>query len=227
MFAKKINDIKIRSGHIICERFLNMNIIDLESYISKLQYTGVNKVKDVTVENYKFSPFIVSFYHFIYSYLRIPSESEFIENYYKLNSIDYTNDYVNIDNSTFSKSSLDARILRTYPSLIRDYHFVILLSEYKELNVEYSLNDDYYNGLDIKINYNDINYYLSLYINTSRGASFKEQKYKRHNYNDINEIELNVEFNQLKKVGEFYLLTENDIKNVLNLIKFNNDDEVN
>jgi hypothetical protein len=88
--------------------------------------------------------------------------------------------------------------------------------------IDYSMERDYYNGLDIKITYKKREFFISLFIDTIRGNYFKHKKTTRHDYSSVHEIELSVNFNSLTKLGSVYVLNQSHIhqlENTLNDIK--------
>ena len=119
---------------------------------------------------------------------------------------------VTIQNQEFEIEGIKERMNRTYPSLIRDLHFLYLLEKSKRFDqVDYSMERDYYNGLDIKLNYKGKSCFVSLFIDTTRGRYFKQKKTLRHNNEEIIEIVFSVEFNSLTKRGAIYLLNDKHI----------------
>jgi hypothetical protein len=84
--------------------------------------------------------------------------------------------------------------------------------------VEYSMSKDFYNGLDIRIRFRQKDFYVSLFIDSSRGIYYKTRKKTRHNYMEVNEIEFNVDFSTLQLFGDIYLLTPEHIKILIDRI---------
>ncbi|MDR7128276.1 hypothetical protein J2X69_000604 [Algoriphagus sp. 4150] len=192
---------------------------ELEDQIEKLTYSGESKPKDFKVEHTKFPPFIQAFYYLFFASLKIPSETEFLQTY--LNSfgkIEHNNFIFN--GEVFELEGLKNRILRTYPSLIRDLHFVYLLIESARFDqVTYSMRTDYIDGLDIKISYLNVDYFISLFINTSRAQFYKREKENRHDYAGIKQVEFSVDRSSLKKCGQILLLTETHIDSLILTLK--------
>ncbi|WP_194775026.1 hypothetical protein [Pararhodonellum marinum] len=212
---KKIIDVKISNKEISVSRDAKISIIDLENQIKQLDYSGENKPKDPNVENASIPPFIQSFYYLFFKDLRIPTENEYCETYLEFIGGD-VNGNVLVSGLVLCKDGLLNRMKRTYPSLVRDLHFIYLLEESEIFEeVEYSMRKDYFNGLDIRLIYNKIEFYVSLFIDTTRGVYFKKKKRTRHDFSTVNEIEFNVAFSSLKKVGNFYLLTPEHVKILL------------
>lgn len=218
MFLKKIIDVKISRKTISVSREANISTRELEDQISKLQFSGERNPKTPQVENAPLPPFIQSFYYLFFKSLRIPTEKEFCDYYLELIG-GSLNGKVVIDGETYDLNPVIYRMKRSYPSLLRDLHFLYLLEEsglFEE--VEYSMHKDFYNGLDIKVRYSQKDYFVSLFIDSSRGTYYKARKRTRHDYTEVNEIEFNVEFSTLKSFGSIYLLTPEHIKILIDRI---------
>jgi len=222
MFLKKIKDIRISNNRISIIRDAEISIADLELQISHLPYSGAGNSKDSLVENAKLPPFIQVFYYLFFQGLRVPTENQLFETYVqwlggihndKIKFIDFEYDAVGIEN----------RLKRTYPSLIRDVHFLYLLESSNRFeNIEYSMEIDYNNGLDLKVKYEGKEVFVSIFIDTSRGTYYKHKKTTRHDYSIIDELEFNVDFNGLTKVGNIYLLNNSHVDLLEERIKNDN-----
>ncbi|WP_131553749.1 hypothetical protein [Pedobacter frigiditerrae] len=220
-FQKNIKDIYIENGNWTIVRSSFSNLVQLEQQIAKLPYNGCGLKKDEAVENTLFPPFLQVFYYLIYQHKSIPNEELYFSEYLKWLNVDpKTNGQFAYQGNMYSIEGLKARALRAYPSLIRDIHFYYFLLESKEFeNVKYSMHADYYEGLDILVTRQDVTYGVSILINTKRGAAFKKLKERRHNYeNNIKEIILKVDFSELHKNGNFYLLDKEQLKRLLSEI---------
>jgi hypothetical protein len=219
MFLRKIKDIQIINGDIAVFRQANIKAHELELQVSKYSYGGNKRIKNPLVENAVFPPFIQVFYYLFYRKLCIPAEKEFCDTYIEWLGGSNSDEFIKIEGVEYPVFDLKSRMLRAYPSLIRDLHLYYLLVESEHFTkVEYSLYTDYYEGLDIKLTYKDAVYFLSVYIKTIRGIVYKEKKTQRHDYDTYKEVRLGVEFASLKKTGEFYLLQKEHISLILELI---------
>ena len=149
----------------------------------------------------------------------MPTEDVFFTEYLKWMNISLTDKKFRFNNQEFNVSGLKCRILRTYPSLIRDIHFYYFLLESKKFDdVKYSLKKDL-NGTDLTISKNGIEFCVSIFIDSLRSNGYKIQKEGRHNYSTVKEIRLNVVFKEMDKVGEFYLLGEKHLNHIEEVIK--------
>ncbi|MEQ8520482.1 MAG: hypothetical protein RLN79_06920 [Cytophagales bacterium] len=218
MFLRKIKDIRIIGDEIHAIRKTKITTKELELQISDLQYSGQKLELEENVEQAQLPPFVQVFYYYFFAFLKIPSEVEFWNIY---------NSWINpkkketivIKNKKLKTLNIKSRLLRTYPSLIRDLHFLYLLNESRKFDsIEYSMHRDYFDGIDLRVRYKNVDSYISLYINTERGDFYKKRKTKRHDYSVINEIEFKVNFDELKKCGSIYLLKEFHVHTLINLI---------
>ena len=134
-------------------------------------------------------------------------------NYYS-NEFKCTRNRVECFGKSFDIDALSGRILRTYPSLIIDFDFYLMLVESRKFEqVIYSCMQDI-QGKDIIIKDNGKEYIISLFVDTSRSKYFKKVKNLfRHNYSD-NEIRLPLKLNGARKCGDFMLCSEQDAERV-------------
>lgn len=220
MFLKSISDIKISGELIAIERKLDCSASKLEKQIEDLHTTSEGALRDKEVENAKFPPFVQVFYFKFFQQLILPSEDQLIYEYYKWLGINSKAEWFEWEHQTFSRKGLEARIKRTYPSLLRDIHFLFLLKESEIFeDVNYSMKKDYYNGLDLSLKYRGKLYHASVFIDTMRGSHYKNRKRYRHDYQDVCEVELAVAFDSLTLVGNIYLLNRDHIALLKDLIE--------
>ncbi len=211
MFLENINDITISKGIISVSRETNLTSKDIEQQISLIRYSPSTYGKSDLIENTRMPPYIQVFYYLFFKELRIPTFDAFVQTYKEWISKPNMDSY--LEQHALTMDAITARMNRTFPSLLRDVHFLYLLDEdgFFE-NVNYSMEKDYLNGIDISFNKNSQEYYISLFIDTSRAKYFKKKKTHRHGVNSSIEIELNVDFNSLSKRGDIYLLNNQHIK---------------
>ena len=220
-----INDIKFMNseGYLLKENTLSLN--ECESQMRKIQYdliyNNYRGHKDENgVEKTQFPSVIFAFYNIVFNHSKIPSPSELLDEYYSIYSSEIiTNEnFVTYKNRVFNKQDLDARILRTYPSLVRDYHFYLLLVETGCFDkVIYSCKNDIA-GKDLLVCHYGKEYVLSLFVKTRRSDFFKTIKNSfRHNYGK-NEIQLPLDLNKATKCGDFFVYDNNDVEKVKTII---------
>ena len=225
-----IIDIKFYNNETYLLKKNSITSSKIEKIISKYSYSGEKLIKDELVENSKLPPFITIFYKFIFEKDNIPTEEELF-NYYLISYYDTINDKECIIkkslsdiycNQTLNINGIKARLLRSYPSFIRDFHFYCLCSESNLFSkVVYSLNTDYFDGYDLLIDYKGNRYAVSLFIETNRGNYYKYRKQNRHKYDQYKEIILKINKSECKNVGRFYLYTPEHVKNLLDSLNNN------
>jgi len=218
MFRKGITDIELKGNQISVSRNLDISVVEAESQITELNYSGVGLSKDPKVEKAKLPAFALAFYYHLFSQRSIPTEKELFDRYITFSG-KLEEDQVIIEDERYSKEGMRARLLRTYPSLIRDFHFYLLLQDSGHFqSVGYSLSKDYYKGLDLSVEHAGIMYHLSVFIQTKRSVEFKEKKYSRHDYQGINEITVPLSFDSMKKLGSVFVCTNEHVQMVLEKI---------
>lgn len=218
MFLRRIKDIQISKKHISITRDATLSIEELEKQISLVSYEPAKDSKSGEIESAMLPPFIQVFYFLFFSYLKIPTLED-CWNTYAAWLGGERNEKVEINGTKYNIDGVRNRLNRTYPSLLRDLHFLYLIEESGKFDeADYSMDRDYYNGLDLKITYNNQNFYVSIFIDTSRGRYFKHKKIERHDYSIINEIEFQVSFDSLSKIGNIYLLNNKHVELLENMI---------
>jgi len=221
----EIFDIKFFNGQTYLLKTCKISSVDIESAVKALPYSGERLQKDELVEKSLLPPFILAFYKFLFEKNSIPTEDElceyYLNNYYIVDDngkckVKKSAKYYSQDRE-FNITGIKARLLRSYPSLIRDFHFFQLCTESKYFaKVVYSLNIDYYDGYDLIIDYNSKKYAVALFIKTNRGRFYKNQKINRHSHiNDYIEVSLSIDKTTCRKVGNFYLYTAKHVNELL------------
>jgi hypothetical protein len=219
MFRKAITDIELKGDQISVSRNLDISLSEAEEQIAKLNYSGVGLLKDPKVEKAKLPPFALAFYYHLFSQRSIPTEKELFDRYISFSGKREEEEVV-IEDNRYAVDGLRARLLRTYPSLIRDFHLYLLLKESKCFDsVGYSLSKDYYDGLDLSVKYSEQIYHLSVYVQTKRSAEFKKKKYARHDYSGVKEITIPLAFGSLRQLGSIYVCTTSHVQTVLDKIE--------
>jgi hypothetical protein len=196
--------------------YLKFSNQDIEEKIKTYSLNFIS-VKDPEVEyKIKFPPFLIPFYGFIYLKNNIPNQEDFYE-YYMSENYEFFNEKKFTDKILYG---LKARLYRTYPSLIRDVHFLTFINENLSThNVLYNTKLDMVEGIDLMISSPSGLYYaINLYTNTRLSLMNRRKKMYRHTkFENVNYIELPVNFNGSNKCGDFYLYGTNELE----LIKSN------
>lgn len=217
-------NVEIYNGHIRETKELPLTVAELEASLQLHKYTGENRPKDPSVENLVLPPISLSFYSYVYASNRVPSEMDLMESY--LNQEEFfayvPNNMVQVSysnkTSTVPLDALIARILRTYPSLVRDLHFYLMAHESGLFSaVRYSVGADFKEGVDIKVQHNGKWYNIGLYVATKRSLFYKSKKLFRHHPVDMINLELHP--NEAHIVGNFMLYAKEHIIKLFNMIK--------
>lgn len=216
-----ILEVKFKNDRVFLLKEHGITLHDYEKQLSKIDYNSVyEKYKELKDENgaekEKFPPVNIVFYSHLFEYKRVPDTYELLMEYFEEYKNDfltnYDDNFVSYNGHTYSIDAVKARILRTYPSLIRDFHFYLMLIEDGSFDeIIYSCLSDI-EGKDIIIKHNGNKYIVSLYVNTKRSGFFKNIKNRyRHSYpND--EIKIPLNFSTATKCGDFYLYGSKEIK---------------
>lgn len=220
-----VRNVEIWNQHIREVRDLSLTSSQVESCILSYPYPGENRVKDPQVENAQLPPIAIIFYSAIYEFNTIPSPELLISLYLEqeyFSEAEPGNVLVAYNGETvrLSREGIIARVLRTYPSLLRDFHFYLLALESGLFEVvRYSFEDDYYQGIDLKVKYQGKWYSAALMQNTSRSLFFRNRKRYRHNGENADVINVELDRAQCKKCGDYYLFTKSHISSLVKAIE--------
>lgn len=215
----EIKDVKFMNNEVFLLKNTGITLEQCLSQIKNIKYDAYYDPyrceKDDTVENTQFPPIIFAFYSFVFYKQKIPTPEELVDNYFSINEKEITicKDSIIFREKEYKKKALIGRILRTYPSLIRDFHFYLLLVRENCFDkVIYSCRTDI-EGKDIIVKHRGKEYQISLFVKTRRSNFFKDIKNKfRHKY--INEIKIPLELESREKTGDFFLYSKRHIDTV-------------
>lgn len=219
-----ILNIELYNGHIRKTKDLALTVERLEETLQHYKYSGENRIKDPVVEDLALPPIASSFYNFIYETNMLPSEDDLIESY--LGQSDFFSylpgEKVEVTYSgkstVVSLEGLIGRILRTYPSLVRDFHFYLMAHESELFSaVRYSVIEDVGHGVDIKVQHNGKWYNIGLCLSSKRSLFYKFKKTFRHKPVDIIYIEL--KSNEAHKVGDYMLYSQWHVGQLMRQLK--------
>ena len=219
-----IINIEMYNNHIRAVRDFSLTATELEETIKQYPYTGERRVKDPKVENSQLPPIALCFYWFVYECGTVPSPDDLIKLYLsqacfrRLSEEEYEVTY-GADTFVVSTDGLIARILRTYPSILRDIHFYLLAVESKLFQaVRYSFEDDFKNGVDIKVQYNGKWFNIALMQNTRRALFFRSRKKSRHTNSNMDLINVELDPTKSKRCGDYNLYTMQHVEMVKKMI---------
>ncbi len=222
---KSTIDVRFEGEEVILVKQKKWTPKELEEQVAKLSYSGENLPKDLAVEKARLPPFALSFYKFIFFKSRLPDETELWNYYLKQHFTPAEGGcvQVNIRGSvkTFADSSIKARMLRSYPSLVRDFHFYVLCLRSDQFEeVRYSLHRDYFDGIDLCVVYAGVEFQVSILLNSQRAQMYKSQKYKRHEESPKNEVIMLFDLNRFsQEKGKIKLFSEMHVQELVEVLK--------
>ncbi len=220
-----IKDIKFMNGEGYLLKDLSLSLSQYEEQMGKIDYDryydNYRSCRDENgVEKTLFPSIIFAFYNIIFTQSKVPSPADLLNEYYTLNASELiiAGEQVIYKNRHFAKVDLDARILRTYPSLVRDHHFFLMLANEGCFDsVIYSCKNDIA-GKDLIVQHKGKKYIISLFIQTARSTFFKRIKNAfRHVYLN-KEIPMPLNLDRAKKCGDFFVYCTEDVEYVKSLI---------
>lgn len=214
----EIKDIKFYDNNVYLLKTCSLTSEKFKNIVKEFKYEDLyakyKAYKDEKrVEKTKFPAINVAFYKHIFENDTVPSPEGMLELYFDLYSdrVKIVEDKVIFNNDEYSLNALKARILRTYPSLIRDFHFYLMVKEANVFDkVTYSCADDI-NGTDVAITHQKVKYTVSLYTKTERSLKFKQIKDKFRNQYDENEIRIKLNLSKAYDCGQIKLYTQSDV----------------
>lgn len=172
-------------------------------------------IKDDTVEwGVAWPSFVYSFYKHLDP---LPTQAQFWE-YYTADNQDF---FQQRPLTPATRAALQARVYRTYPSLMRDLHFALFLRE-RLPHVLYNPQLDVEQGIDLLITHQKRYFALNLYTNTARAHHGRAQKQHRHTLiPQVTYLELPVALKGATRAGDFYLYGEREWRQVWQAIHIN------
>lgn len=220
-----IKDIKFMNGEGYLLKDLSLSLSQYEEQMRQIRYDQFydryrTHRDEYGVEKTQFPSIIFAFYNIVFSQNKIPHPADLLSEYYTINSGELLvdGDKVSYHGTSFNKMDLDARILRTYPSLIRDHHFFLMLtSEGCFDRVIYSCKNDIA-GKDIVIQHKSKEYIISLFVQTKRSTFFKRIKNVFRHVYQSKEIPLPLNLDTASRCGDFYVYSDEDIARVKSTI---------
>lgn len=214
-------DIRMLNGQMLIIKTNPITSKEVEQSIRSIRYQGQGLQKDEAVENAKLPSIAQTFYEHLFVY-GIPTPEQLIETYLRKYFL-LTEKHCKLPNSSslYSIEGVKARVYRTYPSLLRDFHFYLLCCESNLFEkVYYSLESDLREGIDLRVTYQGQHFAVALFVQTPRSKSYKQKKYFRHQPLNIPEICLEIDpFDKQNYVGDFALYQPSHVQLLLERIQ--------
>lgn len=160
--------------------------------------------------------FVDAFYDFIIKKAKVPTQEESYQYYLEFNA-----DFFRSLNRPDLMSGILARSYRTYPSLIRDVYFNKYIEEQlgTRCSVVYNIDLDVQEGIDLMLSTRRGNYAICFFTQTRRAYQGRAAKVFRHtNFDNVQYVEMPVEFQGSVKAGDFFLYGEKEYKELINLL---------
>lgn len=201
---------------------INFNSLFVEEQIKTFKYNQARSgTKNEYVENtLRLPSMIMPFYDYVFENQKIPEPEKYINELFPINYLSWIKQF----DSEIQKG-IKYRLWKSYPSFIRDLHFCLLLRDRASYfsKIIYNRKLDVEFGIDILINYKEINFGVKLYTYTENGLKFRNKKDRRHlQFDNIIGVELPINLDKCKTCGDIYLYSENEMellnKNINNSI---------
>lgn len=226
-FPYNIDDLMFSSGYAYVKKVSKISVERVIEQVRKIKYDPreFSEAKDARIENAQLPPFNLIFFRYVMNCNAIPGTEIFIgeciNHYFEKIEEGYHIKVSGFENKTsYEYTALKGRIMRTYPSLIRDLYFYLVCLQSKLFDeVKYSIYNDYFKGIDLKVVYKRRPYFVSIHVATKRSDSFKKLKYSRHSYDNKSEIVLRLEMDAMERVGDIYLPKKESLKMLLSEIE--------
>ncbi len=217
-----ILNVEMYNDHIRQTKELKLSSAQLEEAVKYYEYKGEKRVVDEQVENMLLPPIALVFYAILHDDENVPSPDNLLKEYFKQPFFSFVSeDKVKVSygdcTALCDSESITARVLRTYPSLLRDLHFYLLANESNYFDaVRYSFKNDYEGKIDIQILHNNKWYNVGLLLNSRRSLFYKIKKQFRHKQTNVLYVELDK--NDCKMCGDYMLYTQQHIEKLLKMI---------
>ncbi|AEI50385.1 hypothetical protein [Runella slithyformis] len=218
-------DVRFEENTVSFVRQKIWTVQELEEQVARFEYSGENLPKDPEVEKAKLPPFALAFYKYIFFKNRLPDETELWDHYIHQPFVTFDEEYIEIHRrgaiKAFLITSVKARMLRSYPSLVRDFHFYVLcLTSGVFERVSYSLQKDYFEGVDLCVTYAGRAFQVSILLNSPRARTYKCQKYSRHEEVPANEVIMLFDLTRNAQVnGKIKLFSEKHVQELVEELK--------
>lgn len=212
-----MSDVTLVFPNVITDIGLSASQIESQIRDYHLEFSTI---KDAEIEWRTSVPFFLpSFHSFLRRQKMIPTQAQFWSEYFDSNRAYLAGGAF----TTVQLGAIRARAYRSYPSLVRDLHFGVVLSElslFEEVISNPDLDITY--GIDLLIVDRGLYFGVSLFTDTTRSKEGRMKKTNRHGvFDDVIYIELPVSFSGSKKCGEFFLYSMRETSRLIETIRKN------
>ena len=156
--------------------------------------------------------FVKAFYTYLYQYNAIPTQEDFICKYFTK----YRQTLANFKFNGEEIEALEARLKRTYPSIMRDFHFAMVLHHSGQFEkVIYNTDLDLQEGIDILIVQDGLYFGVNLFTDTRNANHGRIVKVNRHTpFDNVIPIDLPVTLDDNTACGSFYLYGQKELRDL-------------
>jgi hypothetical protein len=188
---------------------IRFNEEDVENQISTYKLVFLHNRNRFIEWNVRLPMFVTSFYQYVLEKQAVPKQDEYWKFY-------LTDNTAYFSEASFLKEHMDglqARVYRTYPSLVRDLHFGLMLKNsgiFKDVFFNEIMDIEY--GIDLVVFIKGRPIGLKLYTDTRNALHAREVKnYRPKKTVNFKCIELPINFRGSKTCGMFFLYSDREI----------------
>jgi hypothetical protein len=185
-----------------------LSTAEIEKQISKYKLR-FSPVHDDEIEwRYQPPPFVLAFVQFIEKFQSIPPQLEFQDYYFDINRRVLREDAAQWRDKSLRDEkhrALKARLLRAYPSFVRDAYLYALLRE-SGVTVSYDATQDVESGVDLIASNARKQIQIHVLLDSPRAKLGRAKKDSRHAFTGEH-FDLVLRKEECKCVGEFWLPT--------------------
>lgn len=195
---------------------------------------GGKNNKDKSFENARLVPFNLPYYFLAFTEQKIPTlqqitqeylsrfcqKSKKFSRYYQLQDHYLQLGYSDI---LFTERTLTARMGRGYNSFNRELELGLRFKQEPDLFVKYDFRDDYFNGIDLSVMFDDFLAGIACYQDSIRAEAFKKLKEttRRNNYDKSTMIPMKINMEKpdtYKRSGDTLFFSDTMYQDVLQQI---------
>jgi len=199
--------------------YINLSSRQVEQQVKGYSLVFLKDRNNVVEWGMKLPMFVPSFYKYVTKNSYIPSQEEFYGRYVN----DNKEWFEKRDDSESILKGIKARAYRSYPSIVRDIHFALVVKERSGFDsVIYNYDTDIKDGIDLVIRNKGYSlsanshvtktYAVNLFTKTERAYMGRENKGSRHKkIPNVEYIDMPVSFKGSKRCGYFYLYHDREL----------------
>lgn len=192
-----------------------LTINNILSVLAKQSYSCPQSDRNCLAEHTRLPHFSEAFFQCINEGW-FPDCRQFLIKYIKINKV-ILDKLCQQSNGKLTKRDILCRAKRSYPSLVRDYHFYLLVKDHNLFdNVSQNQVDDA-NGIDCTITKGSNQYYIHLYVDSPNSRAFRDKKNNRHSFTGMH-VDLPILLRDECKFHNFYLYNDRYIRLLANYI---------